>query len=138
MPRRYKATETKYKGRADEKYVTYDLEQATRGGGTAKYPKVKRVYIGGDVQDWEVGDFRKRTGRKVHGVKIGYEQERAGFTRRPFTAHRGETEYSVGKTTVEPVTQHFTKIVEVPDEAENVKFREELPMRYQDALQDIR
>ena len=32
-------------------YVTYDLEQQTRGGGSAIYPKVKRVYIAGDVSN---------------------------------------------------------------------------------------
>jgi hypothetical protein len=35
----YRPTEAKYKGGADEMYVTYDLEQHTRGGGTALYPK---------------------------------------------------------------------------------------------------
>ena len=65
---RYRPTESKYKGGASEMYVTYDLEQKTRGGGSAWLPKVKRVYIAGDVTGWEVGEFRKRSGREVHGV----------------------------------------------------------------------
>lgn len=50
---RYRPTEAKYKGGAHEMYVTYDLEQQTRRG-SAIYPKAKRVYIAGDVQDWQV------------------------------------------------------------------------------------
>jgi hypothetical protein len=30
--RRYRSTESKHKGSAHEMYVTYDLEQKTRGG----------------------------------------------------------------------------------------------------------
>jgi hypothetical protein len=40
---RYRPTESRYKGGARQLCVTYDLEQRTRGGGTAIYPKVKRV-----------------------------------------------------------------------------------------------
>ncbi len=40
---RYRPTESKYKGGASEMYVTYDVDRKTRGGGTASYPKVKRV-----------------------------------------------------------------------------------------------
>ena len=32
----YRPTESKYKGGAQEMYVTYDLEQKTRGGGSAR------------------------------------------------------------------------------------------------------
>jgi hypothetical protein len=46
---RYRTTESKYKGGASEMYITYDLEQKTRGGGSTLLPKVKRVYIAGDV-----------------------------------------------------------------------------------------
>ena len=66
----YKTTESKYKGGAEEMYVTYDLWQETRGDGRALYPKVKRVYIAGQVKDWHVGTFAKRTGKHVHGVKL--------------------------------------------------------------------
>src|SRR5215469_13507513 len=72
--RRYRSTESKYKGGAQEMYVTYDLEQKTRGGQSALYHKVKRVYIAGEVRDWRTGLVRKRTGREVHGLRIEYEQ----------------------------------------------------------------
>ena len=65
----YRPTESKYKGGAHEMYVTYDLEQKTRGGQRAVYhPKAKRVYIAGHLKDWKSGVARKRTGRQVHGV----------------------------------------------------------------------
>jgi hypothetical protein len=73
---RYVPTEAKYKGRAREIYVTYDLRQATRGRNIALYPKVQRVYIAGDVRDWECGSFKNRTVRKVHGINVEYEQSR--------------------------------------------------------------
>ena len=135
----YKATEAKYKGGAEEMYVTYDLMQDTRGDHQALYPKVKRVYIAGKVQGWHVGKFRKRSGRDVYGVKIDYQQTRAGYTRNGYTARRGQTEYIVPPTRVEPSTSNFSKIVEVPAHAQNIKFQsDQLPSRYQDALQDVR
>lgn len=48
--RAYKPTESKYKGGAQESYVTYDETQTTAGGSRAAYAKVKRVYIGGQVK----------------------------------------------------------------------------------------
>jgi len=68
--RRYKSTESKYKGGAKEMYVTYDLKQKTRGNGPALYHKIKRVYIAGDVTNWESGEVQKRSGRQVSGVLI--------------------------------------------------------------------
>jgi hypothetical protein len=51
--RRYRPTESQYKGAADEMYITYDREQRTRSGKHALYPKVKRIYIAGSVKDWK-------------------------------------------------------------------------------------
>src|SRR5262249_26695478 len=95
--RRYRSTESKYKGGAEEMFVTYDLDQKTRGGGHALYPKVKRVYIAGKVIDWQAGaSLRKRTGRRVNGVRVEYEQGRKGYRRAGYTAQRDETKYTVG------------------------------------------
>src|SRR5438309_3001074 len=104
---KYRSTEMKYKGGAQEMFVTYDLEQKTRSGKKAKYPKVKRVYIAGDITDFKVGRFAKRTGRKVKGVKIDYEQERSGFDREATAKRRGGY--------VQPAMTHFTEVVELPD-----------------------
>src|SRR5438094_3740249 len=92
----YRPTESKYKGGAQEMYVTYDLEQRTRGAQTAVYPKVKRVYIAGDLKGWSAGAVRKRTGREVHGVRIEYEQTRQGYRRKAYGAHRGRCDDAVG------------------------------------------
>lgn len=135
----YTPTEAQYKGGADEKYITYDLEQKTRGDDTATYPKVKRVYIAGDVKDWEVGTFEKKSGKKVFGVKIEYEQTREGYERSGYTAERDGTTYEVEPTNVPESKSQFTQIVELPEDAENVNLREdELPERYASALQSIR
>lgn len=88
-------TESKYKGGADEKYITYDLEQKTRGGGSVPYPKVKRIYIAGKVKDWKVGSFKKKSGRKVYGVQITYQQTRESYGREKYSARRGEVTYQV-------------------------------------------
>jgi hypothetical protein len=136
---RYRPTEAQYKGGADEFYVTYDLEQRTRGGGRALYPKVKRVYVAGDVKDWRVGDFTKRTGRRAHGVRVEYEQSRRGYEREGFRATRGDTTYRVKPADVKPAHQTFAKVIEVPERARNVSFHHgALPERYASALQHVR
>ena len=137
--RRYKSTESKYKGGAKEMYVTYDIQQKTRGETRVLYPKVKRVYIAGNVKRWQVETFEKRTGKKVHGVKIDYEQWRAGYSRKGYTARHGNTEYQVSPTKIEGGKSNFSKIVEVPEDAQNVAFHKGvLPRQYQDTLQAIR
>jgi hypothetical protein len=139
--RHYRPTESKYKGGANEMYVTYDLEQKTRGGGSATYPKVKRVYIAGDIKDWKVGTVRKRTGREVLGVRIEYEQSRAGYRREAYSAERGETRYEVAPASVGTTSQRFVQVVEVPAAARDVQFHTDassVPERYRHALQDVR
>jgi len=139
--RGYRPTESQYKGGADEMYITYDREQKTRGGNYALYPKIKRIYIAGDVKDWKVGTFKKRTGREVHGVLIEYEQSRKGYRRQAYSAKRGKTAYKVSQASVKPATQKFTKIIEVPEQAKNVRFHKDtsrLPDKYRHAFQNVR
>jgi len=137
--RAYKPTESKYKGGARELYVTYDETQATTSGRPAAYPKVKRVYISGKVKSWKVGTFANRAGRQVHGVKIEFEQRRAGYTRKPFAAQRGTTKYTVAPAKVGGGLSQFSKIVEVPQSARNIHFYTgKLPAKYQSARQRVR
>jgi hypothetical protein len=137
--RRYKATESKYKGGAEEMYVSYDLLQKTRGASRALYPKVKRVYISGKVKNWQVGTFTNRTGKDIHGVKIDYEQSRSGYVRKAYSATRGDTRYQVSPIRVKGSTSSFSKVVAVPADAQNVQFHEGgLPQKYREALQDVR
>ncbi|SRR6266498_3759314 len=138
---KYHPTESKYKGGAHEMYVTYDLKQKTRSGDSKLYPKVKRVYIAGDVKDWKTGNIKKRSGRTVHGVAIEYEQSRQGFQRRGFTAERGRTSYPVKPSSVGGASQKFRQVLEVPQDAQNVHFynnAQKLPARYRSALQNVR
>ncbi|HLO14815.1 MAG TPA: hypothetical protein VK206_08300 [Anaerolineales bacterium] len=138
---RYRPTESKYKGGAQEMYVTYDLKQKTRFGDTKLYPKVKRVYIAGDVKDWKTGNIKKRSGRSVHGVAIEYEQSRSGYQRRGFSAARDRTSYVVKPSSVGSTSQRFRQVLEVPQEAQNVHFysnARKLPAKYQSALQSVR
>lgn len=137
----YRSTESKFKGGAKEMYVTYDVEQKTRGKSHATYHKVKRVYIAGDVQGWHAGQARMRTGRQVNGVTIEYQQTRRGYHRKPYSGHRNSTAYQVKATTIKSTTQKYHKVVEVPEDARNVHFyRDEsrLPEKYHTALQNVR
>jgi hypothetical protein len=137
----YRSTESKYKGGAQQMYVTYDLEQKTRGGGSATYPKIKRVYIAGDVKDWKAGTVQKKTGREVHGVRIEYEQSRKRYHREGYSAKRGKTAYKVAPASVGSTSQRFVQVVEVPEEARNVRFYTDagrVPQKYRHALQEVR
>jgi hypothetical protein len=139
--RRYHPTESKYKGGAHEMYVTYDLEQKTRSDGSAIYPKVKRVYIAGQVLDWKVGVVKKKSGREVYGVQINYEQSRKSYYRKGYTAQRGKTTYETSPASVGAASQTFVQVIEVPKGAGNVRFYTnpgELPATYRHALQRVR
>ena len=139
--RRYHPTESKYKGGAHEMYVTYDLEQKTRSDGSAVYPKVKRVYIAGQVLDWKVGVVKKKSGREVYGVQINYEQSRKSYHRKGYTAQRGQTTYATSPASVGSTSQKFAQVIEVPERAGNVRFYThlgELPATYRHALQRVR
>jgi len=138
---RYRPTESKYKGGAEDMFVTYDLDQKTRGGGQASYPKVKRVYIAGDVKGWKAGSVQKRSGRAVRGVRIEYEQSRARYRRQSFAAKRGETVYEVAPASVPATSQRFVQVMEVPEGARNMHFYADagrLPEKYRHALQHVR
>jgi len=140
-PRTYRATESNYKGGAQEMYVTYDLAQKTRGRAHALYPKVKRVYIAGEVKDWKKGVFPKRSGRETYGVKIDYEQSRAGYRRSAYAARRSGTHYRVSPAKVSTTSQRFTHLVELPPSAQHVKFHidaKRLPEKNRQALQNVR
>jgi hypothetical protein len=53
--------------------------------------------------------------------------------------YRGGTHYRVAPAKVGGGISHFSKIVEVPQHARNVKFHvSKLPQKYQEALQDVR
>jgi hypothetical protein len=140
--RAYKPTEAKFKGGAIERYVAYDLEQRTRSGRRAIYPKVKRVYIAGDVTGWKsAARLRKRSGRVVKGIRIEYRQSRRAYARKAYTAKRGRTRYQVKPSRAPRTEETFTQIVELPEKARNAHFypaSSRLPPKYKHALQRVR
>jgi hypothetical protein len=110
--RRWHGPPARYKGRALELLLTYDLEERTRSGSTAFYPKVKKTYIVGKLRLWSAGVVRKKSGREVHGVLIEYERNG-----RP--------------------ARRLTRVVELPRQSMNVRLyidQNGLPERYYRAL----
>jgi hypothetical protein len=137
----YRPAKSKYEGGASEMFITYDLDQPIRGVGHALVPKVKKVYIAGNVEGWKVGDFRKRTGHEVHGVRIVYRQSRRQYRREGYRGTREPTQYYVPPIGVPAAQQRFARVVELPPGACNVELHggaEELPERYRRAIQKIR
>ena len=86
-----------------------------------------------------MGLVRKKTGHKVHGLRIEYELTRKVY--RGKGARRGESKYLVAPGTVAATAQRFVQVVEVPTDARNVHFYSDqagLPPKYELALQKIR
>jgi hypothetical protein len=107
--------------RAQEMYVSYDLPQRTRGGGTAIFPKVKRVYIPGEIQEWAVGNFRKRSGRHVFGVKVTYRVPAEPTIEESQTDSRPDA----GRVSrIHPTYRRFTQVIGLPEAARNVQLHE--------------
>jgi len=111
MALKYKPTTAKFKGRTKTLYIYYESRDRVRGGKVRWKPHVKRVYVSGKLVRWEKGTFTNRYGRRVHGLRITYENPREAFT-----AQRGRKKYKVSKATVT-----VTKVVELPADARNVK-----------------
>ena len=111
MALKYKPTTAKFKGRTKTLYIYYESQDKVRGGKVRWKPHVKRVYVSGKLVRWEKGTFTNRYGRRVHGLRITYENPREAFT-----AQRGRKKYKVSKATVT-----VTKVVELPADARNVK-----------------
>jgi hypothetical protein len=133
----HRRTESAYEGGAQEMYVSYDLPQRTRGGGTAIYPKVKRVYIPGDVVEWAVGRFRKRSGREVHGVRITY-RVRGDRSRDDLSAKQGRATNVVRPASLRPMGRRYTQVIGLPEEARNVQLHEAQDPHARRAMQSAR
>ena len=136
----YRPTEAKFRGGAREHYVTYDIEQKTRSGH-ALYPKVKRVYLAGEVIRWQAShDLRKRSGKVVSGVRVEYRRARKAYSRKAYKLKRGGNEYPVVPGRVGESELKVVQIVEVPAKARNVRFHTaaDLPAVYKHALQNVR
>ena len=111
MALKYKPTTAKFKGRTKTLYIYYESRDRVRGGKVRWKPHVKRVYVSGTVVRVERGTFTNKAGRKVHGLRIVYENPR-----RAFVAEREGKRYKVRRAIVE-----VTKFVELPEDARNVR-----------------
>jgi hypothetical protein len=98
-----------------EVFVTYELAGALRA---------KRVNVPGEIVSSRIGTFKNRMGRRVHGVKITYRQQRDAYRRA--TGAR-----------VAPTTLALSKVVEVPNNARNIAFRESLPPQLREKLRNV-
>ena len=138
---RYRPTVSQFKGGVDEMYVIYDMDQKSRGGGHAIYPKVRRVYIAGDVQSWTVGEVKKRSGRLVYSVTVSDHIGRRGLPAQGVYGQSGPDQLQGSPASVKASSQIIRKIVEVPRDAQNVHFYQDmkrLPEKYRQAFQDVR
>jgi hypothetical protein len=79
-------------------YVLYEVPQAETHSLRVVLREAKQVIVPGRMVNYEVGEFRMATGRKVPGVRINYHHDETG------TAYRVEAQ-----------------IVEVPSHALNVR-----------------
>lgn len=120
-PQRH-ASLNQYKGGSDQWFVTYELGPDTNDEGTC--PQVTRVYLSGELCNWELGTFATHSGAVVHGVKIEYQR-----THESYRAHDGDGEYETASN-----TRRFVKVIEVPPGATHVRLRAALPDRYRHAL----
>ncbi len=110
----YKASEARYAGGGQVKYLVYHSPQPLRNGGTRERTRVQRLYFPADAKEIkldEPGTVTKRTGRRVHGVAVHYRYDVAGAR-----AQRGATSYTLPERSSER-----TKIVELPEGAKDVK-----------------
>lgn len=111
----YKETTEKFTGPVKTYWITYEV---TRKGAKKPMDKAKRFYVPGTLQKTEgPAMFENRMGRTKFGIRATYEKPRKAYI-----AERGKTEYDVGRaeTTI-------TKIVELPEDATNVKITDKKP-----------
>lgn len=137
MTKRIKSTESKYKGSISRYFLTYDLLQKMRNGKKQKLAKVKRINLPGTLLSHEVGNFTKKSGNKTFGLKLKYSKKRSSYTRQPFTLIREGKRIHVSKSKIPEVKFTYTKIVDLPKNAENVKLhrKDTLPLKYKSVLQ---
>jgi hypothetical protein len=109
-----KASEERYAGGGQVKYLVYQSPQPLRTGRVQQRTRVQRLYFPADAKEIrldEPGTVEKRTGRRVYGVAVHY-QYNLPRTR----AQRGSTRYDVPERWADR-----TKVVELPQGAKSVK-----------------
>lgn len=75
------------------KYLLYRSRQQYRGGVEHSRLRIKRVPLPPSARDVRVegpGEFQRRSGQRIYGVKVTYRHQVAGAV-----AHRGQTRYQL-------------------------------------------
>jgi hypothetical protein len=104
---RYRASEERYAGGGQVKYLVYRSPQPSRTGRAQERTRVRRLYFPASATEITVQGpqaITKRTGRQVYGVVVHYRYHLRGAT-----PHRDQTAYSFP-----PRWAERTKMVELP------------------------
>ncbi len=104
---RYRASEERYAGGGQVKYLVYRSPQPLRTGRVQERTRVRRLYFPASATEITAQGpqtITKRTGRQVYGVVVHYRYHLRGAT-----AHRDKTPYSLP-----PRWAERTKVVELP------------------------
>jgi hypothetical protein len=107
---RYRASEERYAGGGQVKYLVYRSSQPLRTGRVQERTRVRRLYFPANATEITVQGpqtITKRTGRQVYGVVIHYRYHLRGAT-----AHRDKHAYALP-----PRWAERTKVVELPQGA---------------------
>ena len=107
---RYRASEERYGGGGQVKYLMYRSPQPFRTGRIQERTRVRRLYFPASATEITVQGpqtVTKRTGRQVYGVVVHYRHHLRGAT-----AQRDKTTYSLPARWAER-----TKVVELPQGA---------------------
>jgi len=121
---------------AHEMYVTYDVEDKSRGQSRVD-SVVKPIYVSGRVREWRASVARNRTGQDVYGVLIKLEQEHKSRRKKMYLVRGGRIS-PILPASVYRAVDSYTQMVELPVDARNVKVYESgaaMPLKYQRALQ---
>jgi hypothetical protein len=117
---RYRASQERYAGGGQVKYLVYRSPQPLRTGRIQDRTRVRRLYFPASATEHTVEGprtLKTRTGRQVYGVAIRYRYHLRGAT-----AHRGETTYALPQRWAER-----TKVVELPESAKDLALTDRPP-----------
>jgi hypothetical protein len=115
-----KASQGRYAGGGQVKYLVYQSPQPMRTGRVQQRTRVHGLYFPANARSIRLGEpgtVQKRTGRRVHGVAVHHQHHLPRTS-----AQRGRTRYRVPERWAER-----TKVVELPEGAKSVKLSNQPP-----------
>ncbi|HEY8489431.1 MAG TPA: hypothetical protein VIO14_00410 [Dehalococcoidia bacterium] len=103
------------------KYLLYRSRQQYRGGVEHSRLRIKRVPLPPSARDIRVegpGEFQRRSGQRIYGVKVTYRHQVAGAL-----ARRGETRYELPEREMT-----HSKVIALARPARDVKLLDQPPV----------